>query len=110
MERLTLSAIIFTAVVAFLAIQKEQQTEKQVQKQVQNQVIAPTKSNTIGSEFQRIRIANQLSMAEMATKIGLSESNIVSIEADRAVPSRELLFKFEDMFHCAINMDPSIKP
>ena len=107
MERLTLSAIIFTAVVAFLAIQKEQQTEKQ---QAQTQVIAPSKTNTVGSEFQRIRIANQLSMAEMATKIGLSESNIVSVEADRAVPSRELLFKFEDMFHCAINMDPSIKP
>ncbi len=107
MERLTLSTIIFTAVVAFLAIQKEQQTEKQ---QAQTQVIAPSKTNTIGSEFQRIRIANQLSMAEMATKIGLSESNIVSIEADRAVPSRELLFKFEDMFHCAINMDASIKP
>ena len=106
MERLTLSTIIFTAIVAFLAIQKEQQTEKQVQ----TQVIVPTKSNTIGSEFQRIRIANQLSMAEMATKIGLSESNIVSIEADRAVPSRELLFKFEDVFHTAINMDASIKP
>lgn len=114
MERLLLSLVIGAALVALLQKNKEYSrftdSEKLGLAEGITKNITRDVTKSVGAQFQEIRVFHQLSAAELARKIGLSEANIVSIEADRAVPSRDILFAMEDTFHCTIRTDIKMQP
>jgi DNA-binding XRE family transcriptional regulator len=110
MERILLSLIIGAASMALLQKSKEYNRVYDLKNQniPKHNNIEVTK--TVGSQFREIRAFHQLSAAELGSKIGLSEANILSIENDKAVPSRDILFLMEDMFHTTIRTDIRVQP
>ncbi len=110
MERILLSFIIGAAAIALLQKSKEYNSIYDQKKQniVKQNSLEITK--TVGAQFRDIREFHQLSAAELGAKIGLSEANILSIESDKAVPSRDILFMVEDLFHTTIRTDIRIQP
>jgi DNA-binding XRE family transcriptional regulator len=110
MERILLSLIIGAASMALLQKSKEYNRVYDLKNQdiAKHNHIEITK--TVGAQFREIRTFHQLSASELATKIGLSEANIIAIENDKAVPSRDILFQMEDMFHTTIRTDIQVQP
>jgi len=55
--------------------------------------IYPTEAKTLGEQIRKQRMDKKLSLLEVAQKVGISESYLARIEADKRKPSTELIEK-----------------
>ncbi len=59
----------------------------------------------ISEQVRLARLDRHMTTKELATKVGLTKFDVEKIEAGKAVPTRELLFKIEQALNTSLTID-----
>lgn len=60
-------------------------------------------NNTIGSKIVFLRNQKKMSQIQLATKIGITQESISSIECGKSYPKTETLIKIAEIFGCSLD-------
>jgi ribosome-binding protein aMBF1 (putative translation factor) len=59
----------------------------------------------VGEQIRKARISHRMTQEELAPLIGISVIELKSIEGNRATPTKEVLFKAQDILHSEFLLD-----
>lgn len=60
-------------------------------------------NNTIGRKIVLLRNQKKMSQVQLATKIGITQESISSIECGKSYPKTETLIKIAEIFECSLD-------
>lgn len=60
-------------------------------------------NNTIGGKIVLLRNQKKMSQVQLATKIGITQESISSIECGKSYPKTETLIKIAEIFECSLD-------